>query len=415
MKAILWIKVHMELKKKSNMAQLDIRLIPLLQRHADNIFMVMPDTFSNSDTEYQEHQERLNNTLTSWQMKRKFVDGDGDCLFHSVAFSLRQLAEFGNAHAINLVQRYTTGCNTAAEAEDQFIKQLRQAMVYEWTGPNSAEYQSFLTSEEIITEAPRFLERGNYCGEMGDLVVTALANALRIPIVLFTSAANFPLTTIMPSYATAATEEPIYLALTQYGGGHYDAVMHSYSIDQLEEEVDITAPSTPLQPLKPLSCTCGRNKGGTSKACISGKQYATRCPCYKAAKPCNTTCKCKDCQNEYGKATKPAAKRRRIKYAHQEHDLKGKKVQFFMEEVGETPRVGPWTDFEVVVMAAILEKFTGSDEVDVEMAISETQAAKDIADTIGIGILMPKRSPSEIKKLINYSMHTLKDFSKVLL
>ena len=86
-----------------------------------------------------------------------------------------------------------------------------------------------------------------------------------------------------------------------------------------------------------------------------------------------------------------------------------------MEEVGETPRVGPWTDFEVVVMAAILEKFTGSDEVDVEMAISETQAAKDIADTIGIGILMPKRSPSEIKKLINYSMHTLKDFSKVLL
>ena len=64
-------------------------------------------------------------------------------------------------------------------------------MVSEWMGPNSDEYQSFLSSAQILTEAPLLL-RGVHCGELGDLVTTAMANALKIPIVLFTSAPSFP-------------------------------------------------------------------------------------------------------------------------------------------------------------------------------------------------------------------------------
>ena len=42
---------------------------------------------------------------------------------------------------------------------------------------------------------------------------------------VFMSAPNFPMTTIVPTYTVAGMSDPICIALTQCGGGHYDAVM----------------------------------------------------------------------------------------------------------------------------------------------------------------------------------------------
>ena len=49
----------------------------------------------------------------------------------------------------------------------------------EWLGDHSQEYQSFLTRAQLVGEAHRFLENGEFAGELGDLVLTGLANVLQ--------------------------------------------------------------------------------------------------------------------------------------------------------------------------------------------------------------------------------------------
>ena len=72
---------------------------------------------------------------------------------------------------------------------------------------------------------------------------------------MFTSAPNFSVTTIVPTYSVAGTSEPVCNALTQYGSGHYDAV-----IQVTDTPSDLDSPEQEDEP----HCTCGQKETNKS-------------------------------------------------------------------------------------------------------------------------------------------------------
>ena len=109
-------------------------------------------------------------------------------------------------------------------------------------------YQSFLTHQQLKEEAHRFLQDGEFTGDVGDLVLPALVNVLAIPMAVFTSAENMPVRSLLPITSMVMESEPIFLAYLHEGPGHYDAVIR----DDKEniEPLELTSGTT--------KCTYGR-------------------------------------------------------------------------------------------------------------------------------------------------------------
>ena len=414
LQAILWLKIHSQLESNTATAKLGIKSLPFLQPNAGNIFMALGDPSTTDDLA--EHQKRLDDTLAAWNFQRVLVDGDGDCLFQSIAWGLLQLASSGDPHALTTLEE----CSISCMDMEPLIAHLRQVVVTEWMGPNSGEYQAFLTSthDQLLAEAPQFLQRGVHSGDLGDLVLTAIANTLRMPVVVFTSAPNFPFTTILPTHNKAATSQPLYIALTQCGAGHYDAVVQAPPTSDSDEDgkdVDNQVDNDGT-----MSCTCGRkkNKSAQSKACtLTDQGYITRCPCYKATLPCTHRCRCKECHNPLGKTPKPAvmpaAKRKRAHHPYQEHSLMGRKGKEFMLQVGELPKTGPWTTFEYLTAAVILRGVEDG-TADGEEIYNILDAIKAVADAVCLKVALPPRSKEEMQKLFSHCMHKYTETSKTL-
>ena len=186
-----------------------------------------------------------------------------EIVFYAIAFGLLQLAQNSSNERALTVLRTLNSSQDNLDL-DKLVTNLRRAIVAEWTGLNSQEYRSFLTDSQLWSEAQRFLQRGVFSGELGDLVVTAAANAFQIPIVVFTSAASFPITTVMPTYKEAATAHPICVVLTQYDGGHYDAVIRAAPSESHEKLYGDSNQQSDYAP----NCSCGRRNRGT-KACLA--------------------------------------------------------------------------------------------------------------------------------------------------
>ena len=91
------------------------------------------------------------------------------------------------------------------------------------------EYSSFLISTEQVSyeeTAKNFEKDGFFDCELGNAAILALANIMRIGIVVFTSLTNYPVITVVPrNEAIVCTTA--YLAFEQLGAGHYDAVVES--------------------------------------------------------------------------------------------------------------------------------------------------------------------------------------------
>lgn len=113
------------------------------------------------------------------------MPGDGDCLFTSVITYLLLHQEHPGFNKLSLLLGYLPRMQ-------DMIKVLRELVVREWLGEHSDSYQSFLTGQQLQAEADRFLEMGQYSGDVGDLVLLAVSNILRIPIVIFTSIQTYP-------------------------------------------------------------------------------------------------------------------------------------------------------------------------------------------------------------------------------
>lgn len=100
------------------------------------------------------------------------------------------------------------------------------AVVDELLGSSTDEYQSFLSHEQLSTQAQCFLKDGEFMGEIGNLVIKELCNVLQTPISLFTSVKGLPIIVSTPTHNPLKEVEFIYLAYNQYGPGHYDLVFY---------------------------------------------------------------------------------------------------------------------------------------------------------------------------------------------
>ena len=80
-----------------------------------------------------------------------------------------------------------------------------------------------------------------------------------------------PVVCVMPTTTSVVSTHPLFLAYTQGGPGHYDAVIMAEDT----QEVDTGKPP------ENLKCNCGRKPDFKGEACVS-----IRCKCTRAQMGC---------------------------------------------------------------------------------------------------------------------------------
>ena len=252
--------------------------------------------YHNAQSEPGEHakiQRQLEDLLKAWRMKRHYIEGDGNCNFSAVAFSLLTHSPFISQHSPQFFSNL--GIDPSNDLKSVSMK-LRNLTVAEWKC-NQQDYKGFLPDVDIQEEAIKFMQSGYFFGKLADTIVLALSNLLGLPFIVFTSSIYQPVITITPRHLKIPI--PVYLAFNQSGAGHYNDV--------------VLCDDDQIQPLVlPLTsngadagkgpCSCG-NKTDTSHCHPVASKYTTItcCTCCKEGKPCTNLCRCKTCNNPFGK------------------------------------------------------------------------------------------------------------------
>ena len=210
---------------------------------------------------------------------------------------------------------------------------LRTKMVEEWQ-QNLDNYQGYL-HQDLSIVSQQYLQDGHFAGDAGDLMVLTLANVLGLPITIFTSIHNMPVLCVMPTSQTITTAEPVFLAFSQNGPGHYDAAV---SFQEIESTKEVT------------KCNCGRKANFEGQACSS-----KRCKCFRMNEKCQYSCRCKSCMNTYGIRPPPSASRKQRSYEEQERQpLRGRITEDFMSSKSETIEKGSITLLENLLLKGIV-------------------------------------------------------------
>ena len=221
LQALSWYTVHSTMSKCTSTATMQCTDMPFTKEK----FGFSCST--NLDTGGKEaHAQRLSDVLTSWNFRKVEVPGDGNCLFTAVALHLQSVSEVPESPLNSIMERL--GINRS-DSIHRIVELLRQAVVAEWLGEYSHEYTSFLAPAQLEREAERFLLSGEFSGDLGDLVVTALSNVLHSPIILFTSIDNLPLLVVTPTNTIMENPQPIHLTFTQYA---WSRTLRSGSVPQ---------------------------------------------------------------------------------------------------------------------------------------------------------------------------------------
>ena len=141
---------------------------------------------------YEAHETRLQNTVDNLGGTQIPVEGDGN-YFSAVAIAIKDLQESPDTsikeHLMTLPIDFT--------ADLQGLAYQLRLLVCEWL-EHRDYYQSFLTSEQVESSAVMFLQRGYFHGELGNTMVLALANALKLTIIIVSSIPNQPIIRIDP-------------------------------------------------------------------------------------------------------------------------------------------------------------------------------------------------------------------------
>ena len=178
-------------------------------------------------------QNQLGNTLEAWNFQHLEVNGDGNCLFVAIITSLilnREHPENQQITAIN-------GMPAPLGNEVDIVRSLRSAVVAEWTGEHSSQYQSFLTVHQLNEVAENYLH-------MSELILPALYNILSTPIVLFTNIDNLPIIVQYPTNTNNFNTETIYLTFDQLGAHYGVAIQIPQEDSHLQSNDDHSVVST---------------------------------------------------------------------------------------------------------------------------------------------------------------------------
>ena len=375
---------------------------------------------------------KLKNHLSSNNFARVQVAPDGDCLFSSVIFRLKQMVSSGNFDLLSHLK--AIGFHTFPQEEhDTAVACLRTLMVSELL-ENREVYEGYITNDSVEYEEQvnNFKQLGVYCGEVGNVMALSLANVLRVNIVLFTSMENFPLIPISP-FQKICTQQTLYLAFNHLGSGHYDPVVEVANTPDTGhnpiascEQTRESSPSSKNKETK--RCACGRGAAKkrklqpegdpiniTSKAfCfqVPGERR-TLCPCYRAFKACSALCRCFNCCNSIGKrpdcSQKKSQPRKRENHVLQNVETNSLK---FMQEKEESPVEPKWTKLEHILVEVIedllIEKQGEAADHDVCKFFNNIVSIEDSAQEINIPI------SSKSEKSISRKIKSIKDQAVLL-
>ena len=368
-------------------------------------FMSVASTLLSLDTEpsqqSQAHKKRLNSVLTGWGLELCPMDPDGNCCFYSVAFSLIsqniQISENCHSFFEDAGLSYTTNLKELAQ-------QLRKLVVHEWTH-HSCDYEGFLLTETntVAEEAKLYLENGYFTGPLGNTMITALSNHLKIPIIIFSSIECHPVIVINPREVSCSL--PVLVAFNQHGSGHYDGVV-------TKAESAITANHTAPPNLEHVQkCTCGRNDKTECTHCtVTKTKYGTttRCPCLQNNLPCTSQCRCRNCDNPNGKKNSEShPQRKRPRYEWQKLQPTQNSLQY-AAGMGEDIAMGPRTMLEYFLLNCIYD-FCKCEGIDTEQSMHTIYNA---IVTLAIEETLPitNKSEEDVLKFLREREHNLEVF-----
>ena len=255
---------------------------------------------------------RVDAILKGYGLERVHMPKDGNCLFSSVSFFIVQLL---SAEQTEPYAKLREHLETLGISSNQHLFEishiLRKLVVSEFLGSNMLEYSSFLISAEQMSyeeTAKSFENDGFFYCELGNAAILALANIMRIGVVVFTSLENFPVITIVPRNEPIACTT-VYLAFEQLGAGHYDAVIESPVVsvettfacdkpseDSTQPDIDDHSKAHSFHP----ACRCGQGAAKNKQERKFCAEYKSGCKCFRSLKGCAAMCGCRNCANPYG-------------------------------------------------------------------------------------------------------------------
>ena len=94
LRAIGWYAVHNTMSKYTSTAVVQCTDVPFMRANF-GYFLTSSSmgATNNEQGEHDRHSKRLNNVLKSWNFVRVDVPGDGNCLFTSVAISVKSMCQ----------------------------------------------------------------------------------------------------------------------------------------------------------------------------------------------------------------------------------------------------------------------------------------------------------------------------------
>lgn len=311
-----------------------------------------------------EHERRLESVLKSKGFVKFPVQGDGDCLLTA---SFLQIQRLLHSEGVSMLSNHLNCIGLLPTTDiSEAVPKLRKLMVAEWL-ENEDDYglRNLCGNEHDIFE---YEESGVFGGALGDAMPLALANVLHLPIVIFTSIANFPLITVSPRQQLP-NAQPLCLAYTQQGPGHYDiATLQQANSTSTPQETDREGTTSLLKALPTLSCRCGQGRDrkdlSKTRCQIPPGRFSCRCECFNTKVACSASCQCNNCGNSYGQrpATGSGDMKQARKRAKHDAQFKHQTSLSFMKERGERVRLGGWTDMEHCVFVQVLKHLEDTTE-----------------------------------------------------
>ena len=277
------------------------------------------------------HTQRLKELVRSWKFSIVNVPEDGNCFFTSVALELSNFAK-------DTIQQL--GLPLSAPITD-LVSKLRAVMVEELLGARRYLYEEFFPDiSQYDKWADDFRQNYFYDCDLGNIMPLAMANALSMSFVIFTSHERSPVYYVTPSCCTPTNI--LYVAYTTCGSGHYEAC--------------IPVSNDTCTPTKVVSCRCGINRRESDKenhvACNhnTSSRHST-CKCLAANKACTHLCKCKDCKNPNGPRLVLGKRKRE---AHDWQKINTSTADFANDR--DSLVQGRWTMFENVLFVNVVSR-----------------------------------------------------------
>ncbi|XP_068722408.1 uncharacterized protein [Montipora capricornis] len=187
-------------------------------------------------------------------------------------------------------------------SEEKDIFTLRQKFVDRILEPDEELYE-IIRSTDCITLARNiedFRCPGFYNNELGDFVMKVASPILRIPTVIVSSNEAAHCIPFVPP--GPILKEPLYVAFTSYGPGHYDSTHPVTVVDERNE--------TNASTLQSSFCARGRKSAGMGSNCSIAE--TSKCSCVGKGTRCTRRCRCRGCQNKQ-ETSKNETDRRRSK------------------------------------------------------------------------------------------------------